>query len=254
MRRINPNDLEKAEGLPSKLSIRKSILKDTGGVNYKITTTYDLFTYRRRRKFWKQERRIMRRYVGLKWEEVREKIKAILPEELHSWIHTPDTIQQDKSTGKWYFVDSYGRFDCNGFDTPKELKEFNRWPRFYLNKDGILKYLPSKRRLTKGFSKNKSDLRKQKRDIKQEKYFNSLADYTNSNTRLGEIWNISIGFHHPTKRVPKKIIKDGKWTEDPTQLVPLYMNLTLKEFEQFAKANNKTYYFTVKDKVYTNLK
>lgn len=263
MGRININQLDKIEELPSKLSINKALLKDAGGTG-KIGNLWDIKDYKEF-PYVKVRNQVMRGSIGMNWDEVVKKIKEKIPEELiakHPWvIEEPDTIRQSSETGQWSFVDYWGRFEnWRSFsgDTPSEVKKNQKWEKYYLDKQRRLKFIPNK-----DIPMKETITASQRRAEKKQKeligYLESIADYVRkpakSSWRNEKEYLTRITFKHPTKTQERRRYdkETNKWVGIGI-FDPIDVTLTIPQFKSWCEKEGKTYFIFDGENYHTNLK
>lgn len=271
MGRINLNQLERAEELPNKIGSKRFIRLYDKKKNRNWWSSYY-----HGEDFYEVRKRIMRGSIGMKWDEVVEKIKERLPEgfaQEHPWIiERPDVMMQSIETGKWYFVDSDGRFEGRWTktkyhaDTPKELKKQVHWDTYYLNKEGILKWVKgNKKKKQRPNSKPLNQVKEERKKSQLAQYLTSIADYSKiakkQQTWKSGGWDMvmenikSISFDHPTKKQERK-----RYDKETNSWIgmgiydPIKVTLTIPQFKYWCEKNSKTYFIFDGENYHTNLK
>lgn len=258
MGRVNVNQLDKVEELPSKLSIHKSLLKNAGGSG-KIGNLWDIGDYKKGPAILGISSKIMRSSVGVNWDEVANKIREKVPEDLlqkYPYLtDRPDVMIQNSVTGYWHWQDSNGRLSSQGYKTPKNLKNSSRWGKYYLDVQGRLKWVKGRSKIKKEYVTD-GEKRRKRKNSELCSYLASMADIkiSVSSYFLDERYP-KVTFKHPTKKQERM-----RWDSELKQNVgtgiydPIQVSLNIPQFIEWCKIHNKTYFFYWKDKAYTNLK
>lgn len=268
MSRININQLEKVEELPERVGLRKFIKT--------AAPKEDRDWYRMSNHgehFYKVREQIMRGSIGQKWDTIVEKIKEKLPEGFaleHPWIlKKPDVMKQSSENGDWYFVGESGDFERHSrtkasAENPTKLKRSSPYDRFYLNKEGILKWVKGTRKKREPEHKTPSQKRAEVKHDQLVAYLKSIADYSKiaqkqrtwKDWRVFEMENIkSISFKHPTKKQERR-----RYDKETNSWVgtgiydPIDVTLTIPQFKQWCEKEGKTYFIFDGTDYHTNLK
>lgn len=267
MGRINLNQLEKIEGLPSKIGIGKSLLKPFGGT---LKSAWD--KTRHGEHWYRVRHQIMRNSVGKNWDEIVRLIKSKLPSgfvEEHSWIiDRPHLMVQNSVTGYWHWQDKDGELSTYGYETPKKLKNSGpprRTNGYYLDVQNRLKWIKDKAKTYRSPKPNKSEQREVKTFANLVNFLSKKADYYKriekyrftSWKQTGETYTYkpTITFKHPTETIPVVKYNAELKTWMPTEeRTPLNVTLDLDQFKLWCNNNNKTYFLNIDGTYHTNLK
>ncbi len=249
--KVNVNNLQKAEELPSKLGLFRS----TKIYGDKFDRNWDN-KWRLARPYFKTRDQILRSSVGENWDSVVSKIRKKIPEDVRTKYpfitEKPEEIKISKK-GLYYFVDRWRWI--GGHKSKENLIKSAHYLTYYLDRN-ILCFAQGRRR-TYPNRKTKNQAQAEQKQKRIKLNLSKKVDYYVEPLYIWDekrlLIDRKVAFSHPTKRTPIMGWRNGQ-NFDTGQTEPKKVYLSVKEFIQWCEKFGYTYLIDNKTNYLTNLK